>query len=341
MNKKSLQAKKNHHYVWAHYLARWSGDGKNVWHTTPTGKIILGSVKAFPKEDYFYKSKELTQNHLQIIKFVSSFSPIHLQEQHEAFLSDFLEVQKLSRVYRASSVRDHEADQALFALECNMLENLHSSHEGEVRTVIDALASGEISILAEGDNLIKFVAFLGHQISRTKSFKEAFSSTLPGISKMGSGPAQVHRLIEDCWWFVSYMCGTNIGWSLYASRNSDRHCLLINNTKTDFITSDNPVINVHPNLKEGEVVPLTDDTCDFFFPLSPNAAYMINKSKAFSQGTTVISENVAKEMNKKVAKAARTHIVGADRDTVACYSKHVGTRDKIVKGHFGDIKAMP
>jgi len=337
MNKKSLQAKKNHHYVWAHYLARWSDDGKNVWHTTPTGKIILGSVRAFSKEDYFYKSKELTSNHIHIIRYLSSLCPRNLQEQHESFLSDFLKVQKLGTLYHASGMSDHEADQALHALKCNMMENLHSSHEKEARTTIDFLASGEISILAEGDNLINFVAFLGHQISRTKLFKERFSSTLPEASKMGSDGIQVHKLIEDCWWFVSYMLGINIGWSLYAGRNSDSHCLLINDTKVGFITSDQPVINVHPNLKEGEVVPPTDETCDFFFPLSPKAAYMINKSETFSQGTTVISENVAKEMNEKVAKAARTHIVGADRDTVALYSKHVGTRDAIVKGHFGQL----
>jgi hypothetical protein len=337
MNKKSLQAKKNHHYVWAHYLARWSDDGRNVWHTTPKGKIIRDSVRAFARADYFYKSRELTPNHIDVIRGLSSLSPRHQQEQHEALLSDFLKVQKLGAAYRASGVRDDEADQALYALECNMMENLHASHEGEARTVIDALASGKISILTEGDNLINFVTFLGHQISRTKSFKKTFSSTFPEFSKMGSDAIQVHRLIEDCWWFVSYMLGTNIGWSLYASRSSDSHCLLINNTKTDFITSDQPVINVHPDLKEGEVVPPTDDTCDFFFPLSPNAAYMINKSDMFPQGINLIFEDFAEEMNTKIAKAARTHIVGVDRESIALYGKHVGTRDAIVDAHFDQL----
>ena len=215
-----------------------------------------------------------------------------------------------------------------------MMENLHSSHEVEVRSVIDALVSGKISILAEGENLINFVALIGHQVSRTKSFKEAYISIFPEISKMGDDAVQVHKLIEDCWWFVSYMLGTNIGWSLYTSRRCDSHCLLINNTKTGFITSDQPVINVHPDLKEGEVIPPNDDTCDFFFPLSPNAAYMINKSDMFPQGTNVISEDIAEELNTKVAKNAQTHIVGFDRDTVALYGKHVGTRDAIVKGLF-------
>ncbi|WP_288959893.1 DUF4238 domain-containing protein [uncultured Sulfitobacter sp.] len=337
MTKKSLQAKKNHHYVWAHYLARWSDDGKNVWHTTQTGKIIRDSVRAIARENHFYRSTELTPNHVYIIKSLSSLSPKHLQVQHEAFLSKFLKVQKLRRAYRASSVRDLEAEQALFARECNMMEDLHSLHEGEARTVIDALASGDISILDQGENLENFVAFLGQQMSRTKSFKEKFSSTLPVFSKMGSDALQVHRLIEDCWWFISYMLGVGIGWSLYASRSSDTHCLLINNTKTGFITSDQPVINVHPDLKEGEVVPPTDDTCDFFFPLSPNAAYMINKSDMFSQGINLISEDIAEEMNTKIAKAARTHVVGVDRDAVALYRKHVGTRDAIVDSHLGQL----
>lgn len=337
MNKKSLQAKKNHHYVWAHYLARWSDDGRNVWHTTPTGKIVRDSVRSFARENYFYRSRDLTPNHIYVIRHFSSLSPKHLQKQHETFLSDFWEVQKLRRAYRASGMHDHEVDSAFDALECNMVENLHSSHEREVRSIIDALVSGEISILTEDDNLINFVAFLGHQISRTKSFKERFSSTSPLFSKKGSHAIKVHRLIEDCWWFVSYMLGLNIGWSLYANRKSDSHCLLINNTKTGFITSDQPVTNVHPDLKEGEVVPPTDDTCDFFFPLSPNAAYMINKSDMFPQGVNVISEDIAEAMNTKVAQAAQTHIVGVDRGTVALYGRHVGTRDAIAGRHFDQL----
>jgi hypothetical protein len=337
MKKKVLQAKKNHHYVWAHYLARWSVDGKNVWHTTPTGKVVRDSVRAIAQEKYFYKSKELTMNHIQIIKFLSSFSPKSQQVQHEAFLSDFLTVQKLSAVYRANGVPNLEIDEAFNAIRCNMMEDLHSFHESEVQSIIDRLISGDISILSAEDNQIKLFEFLGHQIARTKNFKETFFTSTLAAFQINGDAIQVRELIEDCWRFISYMFGMNIGLELYATRHSRIHCLLINDSEKGFISSDHPVINVHQNLKEELVISPTDEECDFFFPLSPKVAHMINKSDVFSPGMSMISEEIVMEMNQKIAKSARTYIVGADRDTVALYSKLVGTRNAIVKSHFGQL----
>lgn len=334
MHQKSLEAKKNHHYVWAHYMLRWSCDNKNVWHTTQTGKVILGSVRGFSKEDYFYKAIELTPDHVHIIKHWSSRSPTYLQEQHMKLLSEFLEIQKRGVIYRAGSVKNQTVDDTFHALSCNMMEDRHSIHENDARPIMDALVSGDISVLDNNENLLKFIVFFGHQTSRTKSFRELFS-LVPSISrKQGNEAENICSLIEDCGWFLSYMLGINIGASLYSSKIDDNHCLLINNTKTSFITSDEPIINVHQSLKEGEVVPPGDDECDFFYPLSPGIAYMINRSDRFPKGVTEISEEFAKEMNIRIAKASKTYIVGINRETVALYKNHVGKRKAIVRNHF-------
>lgn len=54
---KERQIKKKHHYVWDHYIRRWSNDDKNVWHTTSKGNISYNSTKGLAREDHCYISK--------------------------------------------------------------------------------------------------------------------------------------------------------------------------------------------------------------------------------------------------------------------------------------------
>lgn len=331
MPTKHLQAKKNHHYVWADYMTRWSNGDKNVWHTTKTNKIRLDSVKSFSKEEYFYKVEPLSPEHVQAIKLWSSLSPEDLHKQHMSYLSDYLRIQQLESIYRKSKVRDKEIERAFHAMKCNGIENYHASHEGEVKEVIDRLSQGDMEALQEKGNMINFIMFFGHQISRTKAFKESIStiSTLD-IAQHGLGE-KISKLTKECWWFISYMFGMSIGRSLYLDRNNDTHCLLINNTKTSFITSDQPIINVHPGLSDDEIAPPDSDECDFYYPISPTSAYMINKSGRFPKGKTSISEEVACEMNIKMAKKARIHIIGDSRDSLSPYKKYIGERLRKVK----------
>lgn len=75
-DKKYLEAKKNHHHVWANYMKRWSPDNKQVYYTTKKNNDIrFDSVKNIAVERDFYQVKPLTPEHVQIIKRWSSKSP--------------------------------------------------------------------------------------------------------------------------------------------------------------------------------------------------------------------------------------------------------------------------
>jgi hypothetical protein len=310
-------------------MARWSADKKNVWHTTQSGKVVLDSVKSFAKEDYFYRVTPLTSPQMAWVNGFSARCSPEMQKQHRVILSDLAGIQHLYEQDRQRGEPCDEVEKSFTALTCNMMEDYHTSHELDARPIIDQLVSGDFSVLRTKQNLINFCQFFGHQIARTKAFKDKF---LLGKAAENSNPnaSYWYNEVEGCWWLMSFLYGMNIGWSLYSGRDSDRHCLLINNTALPFITSDQPIVNAHQDLSE-DLTPPPDEYCDFFFPLAPNAAFMINKSARFDKEVNHVSEDVVHEMNLKIATASSLHIVGNRKDIVQNYKKHVGRRNEAVR----------
>lgn len=316
-----FEVKKRHHHVWANYLARWGSGTKNVFYTTKTGKLAHDSVRGIAVDDYFYKTTTLASKHVKVIKAISRQSPEHLHRQHMSYLSDFLMMQQAEAMYRKSGVRNQETEQLLHAMECNMLENLHTSHEKAALPVLKALADEQLNVMQDARHMIDFMMFFGHQISRTKAFRDGAIQALPRRTHIETDVADI---IAHAWWFLSYMFGMNLGFSLYADRYIARHALLINDTKVTFITSDHPVVNVHSCISD--TIFGAPEHADFFYPISPRIAYIICDSERFSSGKFEVDEATVMELNTKVATQAMVHIIGDSESAIRPFRRHIGKR---------------
>lgn len=321
ISRKALEAKKRHHYVWAKYLTRWGNGTKNVFYTTKTGKIAHDSVRAIAADDYFYKTTTLTSKHVEVIKGFSQQSPDHLQRHHMSYLNDFLKVQDAETVYHKSGTQNQEIETLLHAMKCNLIENLHASHEEMAQLVLTALADEKFDILQDKQHMIEFMMFLGHQISRTKPFRDGVIQRLRRSSIVD---IEVADAAAHAWWFISYMFGMNMGFSLYSSRHDSRHALLINETGLPFITSDNPVVNVHSCVSETEFI--APEHADFYYPISPRIAYIICDSKRFTSGINKVDEIIVAELNTKMASQAMVHIIGNTESVIKPLKKYIGRR---------------
>lgn len=321
MKRKYLEAKRRHHYVWAKYLTRWGNGTRNVFYTTKTGKIAHDSVRAIAAEDYLYKVTSLTKEQVDVIKGFSRLSPESLQQQHMSYLDDFLRLQQAEASYRSSGVRNQEAEHHLHVLKCNLLENLHSSHEQAAQPVLEALACEQLEVLQEKQHMIEFMAFLGHQFCRTKPFRDAVIRSLDRSNAMKIFVADA---VAHAWWFMSYMFGISVGRSLYLSRDEDKHALLINDTAVPFITSDHPIVNVHPCVSETAFI--APEHADFYYPISPRIAYIICNSERFIPGKNAIDETTAVELNSKLASQAMVHIIGNSEGAISPFQSFIGRR---------------
>lgn len=321
MSRKDLQAKKRHHYVWAHYLLRWGNGTNDVFYTTKNGKIAYDSVRAIAAENYFYKITILTDKHVEVIKSFSQLSPEHLQTQHMSYLTDILKIQNAEKIYRNSGIRNQEAEALLHATKCNIIENLHSSHEDIAKQVLSALADERLDILQDNKHMVEFMSFLGHQIVRTKANRDEL---LKILHRRNALEIEVADAIAHSWWFLSYMFGMNLGFSLLIGRHDARHALLVNDTDIPFITSDHPVVNVHSCVSETEFsVP---EHADFYYPISPRIAYIICDSQRFKPGKHYVDKAIVTEFNTKVATQAMVHIIGNTESVIIPLKKLIGLR---------------
>jgi Protein of unknown function (DUF4238) len=321
MSPKHLEVKKRHHYVWANYLVRWGRGTEDVFYTTKTGKIAHDSVRGIAVDDYFYKTSTLTRRHVEVIKGFSSKSPDHLHERHMSYLHDFLKLQQGEEIYLQSENKNQEIELHLYAAKCNLMENLHSSYEKAALPILAALADEKLDVLEDKQHMVEFMIFVGQQFTRTKAFRDNSPQVL---SRRTALEIEVADAMSHSWWFLSYMYGMNLGWSLYAGRNDARHALLINDTPVPFITSDHPVVNVHACVSETEFS--LPEHADFYYPISPRIAYIICDSDRFAPGKTQVVESTVVEFNSKLAAQAMRHIIGDTEEAICLFKKYIGRR---------------
>ena len=330
MLEKELQAKVKHHHVWADYLRRWSPNNRDIYHTTSKGKIEFASVKGIAMEKHFYRTEWLYDSHIEIIKGFSRLSPVELQKQHMISLEGFLKRQELQAVCKKSAENSEYMSRFSQALQSNALENIHTFIEGEVKPIMSSLAERDTSVLQDSMNMCSFCMYIGHQFTRTKAFKETILSL--GENIFSENHQSVGRCIEECWWFLSYLFGMNIGTDLHKTNQSDTHALLINDTETPFITSDQPVINVFKSLSNVGISPLSEEEFDLYYPISPTEAYMISKSEKYTEGLNVVSSDTVIELNTKMSRAANIHIMSCDEGSLSLLLRNIGShRNQVIE----------
>lgn len=129
------------------------------------------------------------------------------------------------------------------------------------------------------------------------------------------------KILEKNWWFISYMLGINIGLSLYESKDRDKHIFINNRTNTPFITSDNPIINIHPAALKKAVNEVPENS-DFYFPLSPGYAYMINHSNTYNFLEENIDEEMVNKLNGYIYEKSYEHVFSCDSKTIEEIKSH-------------------
>lgn len=319
MHQKKLQIKTKHHYIWANYLLNWSENDKDIYYLTKSSKIGYDSCKGLAQEGNFYRISNLSIEHVNVIKKISSYSPNELQNEHHEYLRRFLSLQVLESSYTSSPIKDEKAERFIRAFKNNALENLHASHENEAKGIIQSLINEDITILTDKIILAKFLGFLAQQLTRTKSAKENFIKLQE--SKTNDDEKHTSKLITDAWWFISYILGLNLAHSLFCEHEKYHMSLLTNKTEIPFITSDQPVINIHSYLNPN------DKSCnaiDLYYPLSPTVAFFMSKKYLFPNNAFISDMRTINSLNIEIAKHSNIHLFGNNSVAIRNLKKYVG-----------------
>lgn len=326
MSEKFYEVKRKHHYVWASYLRRWSLDGVNAYQSTKKGLVALHGIRGIAMEIDLYKITALSDFDVHLIKLASSKSVQHLHKLHMDYLSDFLVFQYVVKSYKDSGRKHVDADRAILAMESKLLENLHASHEDSVIAIFDDLASGRIEVLYEDSKFLDFMCFIGHQFARTKTFKDrAFQA----FERSSEDHERVALSMENSWWFISYMLGMNLGRDLYVNRLDYTHSLLEASGELEFITSDQPVINVHDQVWQSDYSEAK--FIDYYYPISPRYGYVATSSSAFTGGAIRVGDEVVADLNRKISACAASAVIGSSPESIRPLLSIINSKNNSIK----------
>ena len=294
--------KRKHHYVWKYYLNGWCNTEGKVCYRTKKGKVICDSATGLARENDFYKISTLNTEDIKFILKVIEDSDVSVRKLHMAFLEKM--ILKSKEIELADKSNKTELSDKI---KLNTLENIHSNVEGDAVRIIQELRKENYFYIFEYESRSKLLSYVGHQFTRNKYSRERF------IEAFGSS-AEQKALSEKNWWIISIVLGVNIGYSLARSFHLKRTVMLINKTGIDFVTSDNPVINVMDN--NSAVTGKPPERVDFYFPVSPNLAYMINDSDSYGEGLVDATEEMAIFLNTKMLQKSHQTIFGNSREII-------------------------
>jgi Protein of unknown function (DUF4238) len=292
--------KRRQHHVWQHYLKAWSTGGQ--LYCLMNGRIFPTGTTAIAVEQYFYKIGKLTAADIALIRFlVIDVKGLHprTRKNHEVFL----------RMVTAPAVFEGKAadlDDLIDTFRTNALEDYHAKIEASFLPLLERALRKDISFYSDERSCITLFHFLASQHMRTKGVKVRTIDNLK--RKSGLDASRI-------WGIMSHMFATNIGRGVFAERRNRKFILVENATGLEFITGDQPLINLHDG--DGEKSPAT---LSWYYPISPRFALFlteVDEEPAFT--TASLTSAQVSDLNARIADASHSQVFAQSRESLEPY----------------------
>jgi len=305
VSSQSVEVQRKHHFVWSWHLSRWAQNGRDVHYTTSTGKIGFDSVRGLAREIDFYRASILNPFQVEILKVSIDTIPSGASREFlHSMLQRWLSIQSGLETSVIPELAD-EFKRVRDALECNFMETLHTAHELEARKAMEALLQDDTSLLSDTTRLLPLCMYVGQATMRTKHMRDSVAK-----SRSEAIEEPTNKALAGAWWFLSFVHGAAFGQGLYRSLHSSRISLLATTPEAPFIISDQPIVNMHPDVAA---------SLDMVMPLSPLRAIAICDSDRFSPGLHFLECDAVDAINRLQAERS-TMIFASSEEHVRRYS---------------------
>lgn len=258
-----MQNTRRQHYVWQHYLAAWTSDGKLWCLGREDKRFRTGTANVANRRD-FYRLSEMTPEDLEIFRAFLRQGDPKVQRLNESWASVFSEVFERRREEMATGPLSPEREKEYETEINNVEEKLLGSTEGRCVRLLNALRAGDVSFLAPSvgvEELQFFGYYLGLQYFRTPRIVEPQAAAFRRI--LGRDvPLAPFR----------HMFATNIGWAFAERRTAHSVRLLEAHASAEFITGDQPIYNE----RSMDGFDAHAMRLEMFYPVSPRFALHVS-----------------------------------------------------------------
>lgn len=264
------QRKKRHHLVWKYYLKKWSNNDK-IWCKT-NGKITNTNIQNVGIISDFYKVKIIPKKKIDYLLALIEFAPLELKPVYSEIVENFITISEdLIDLKEIRNFKSDEAEKKIMDIDYNLEENIYCNIEKMALQFLESIYEENISFLEDSNSKFLFFLFLAHQHFRTEQSNIANDINLKPI-----------------WHVLRHIHAAGLAWSLI--KYNFKVELLKNKSTEEFITSDQPTVNIKANYKD------PPQELDLIYPVTPWLAVRI-----FDTYTFVLNEKNVIEINRKLA----------------------------------------
>lgn len=286
---------KHPHYVYRKYLRAWANK-EMIFCLREKKNIFKTNIMNVGQENYFYEFKLCTDKEIELAKYFAEKTCDSLMYVYEKMNN------ALKKTYNLSdSIRKNEIIE--FVKQCEE-KHFNCVVEDRLKPMLNALYKEDFTFLENESDSMQFFHAISEQYCRTKKIKE---NTQKIYSNFGDPDIRG----ENIWILIRHSIALKIGLSLFQEKY--RVCLL-KSENSNFITSDQPVINFHSDF---DGIPIE---FELYYPISPSLAIMISKQEKYPDKKiiTIDGEEVIK-WNDLIAKLSHSQIYSHKRELLEKY----------------------
>lgn len=302
----NLVKKEKQHYIWRHYLSKWTVSDK-IWCLRnnvifPSGLMGIGNIR------FFYKLNELTEADINLLRliYIDKMDPM-IQDLNKNWIEIFTAVQRL-RIVAQKTGQFEKIQKEIDVLTYNFEEDIHSNYESIAIPLLDKLYKKDLSFIDQ-DDYYNFNTYICEQYFRTNARKEAHNQTHKNFPQLD---------LSRIWNVSAHMLATMLAFGIVREKQNLKYVLLENETDLEFITGDQPVINTYAN--PDTFKQLSYEEFELYYPITPKLALLITHNETYeNKSIKIISKDEVEKYNDLVFGNSFEQIYGTNTEVLQKY----------------------
>ena len=283
------------HYVWREYLEAWQ-QGSGQIYCSRHGKAFKSTpTKVMRKRDNYSLSR-ITKTDVVFLAVIFRKAPPELQKAHRRLIESLGYIANANHAIQASEKATEEERKYANDLVIETEEKLQAGIEQRALPILEQLRREQTDFLSDYNLTMNFCQFVSHQYMRTMASRERVGEELRH-SFPGWDFGHLKHLVCHC-------AAENIGASLFVDRSKFQIIFLRNGSKDEFITGDQPIVNLFRS--HGEDSPPTE--LALYYPLNPRLS-MILLPRLYGLSSMKVPPSIVDDLNNVIAQKAREVIV--------------------------------
>lgn len=281
------------HYVWRHYLRNFCFKHESIYSLINRNRIVPNNLINVAQERFFYKLHDINENDFS---FLNGFLNFYIPENNE--LKEYLQIVLFSyKITMLKKTIPNKTTQENFEknVQNDYFENHMSRNENYGKKFIAIKNLEHLKECFNAENKFKTLLFLGIQYVRTKQYREKL------IEEFKDKEVNMDKF----WFFISFTIGNILATNLLC-RRKHKILLIQNKSNQEFITSDQPIINLEEERDENGFAIYFK----LYVPISPEKAIILDFDSAENifEELEITDIDYVKKLNRKIMENSNMFI---------------------------------